>query len=173
MLKNGEATWDEGLLLFLERSGYAEETYHTFSYTPLADDDGAVVGMLCVVTEETERIIGERRLRALRELAADIARQAKADEAVLGRGRPQLWREPARPAVHADLSVRRAAARRRPRAPASRRRRPSDRAAGDHRGRRRRSQGGRSVSADTPASAPVVVEPSRERFGRGAAGRLG
>jgi signal transduction histidine kinase len=73
VLQSGEATWDEGLLLFLERSGYAEETYHTFSYSPLADDDGRIVGMLCVVTEETERVIGERRLFALQELAAGIA----------------------------------------------------------------------------------------------------
>ena len=41
MLSTGEATWDEALLLFLERSGYSEETYHTFSYSPLRDDDGA------------------------------------------------------------------------------------------------------------------------------------
>ena len=46
VLKTGEATWDESLLLFLERSGYPEETYHTFSYSPLSDDDGTVVGML-------------------------------------------------------------------------------------------------------------------------------
>jgi len=72
VLSGGEATWDEGLLLFLERSGYPEETYHTFSYSPLADDDNKVVGMLCVVTEETERIIGARRLAGLRELAAEI-----------------------------------------------------------------------------------------------------
>ncbi len=72
VLSSGEATWDEGLLLFLERSGYPEETYHTFSYSPLADDDNKVVGMLCVVTEETERIIGARRLAGLRELAAEI-----------------------------------------------------------------------------------------------------
>jgi hypothetical protein len=31
-MRTGHATWDEGLLLFLERSGYPEETYHTFSY---------------------------------------------------------------------------------------------------------------------------------------------
>jgi hypothetical protein len=71
VLRTGEATWDEGLLLFLERSGYPEETYHTFSYSPLSDDGGAIVGMLCVVTEETERIIGERRLSSLRELASE------------------------------------------------------------------------------------------------------
>ena len=40
VLRTGVATWDEALQLFLERSGYAEETYHTFSYSPLADDDG-------------------------------------------------------------------------------------------------------------------------------------
>ena len=28
------------LLLFLERSGFPEETYHTFSYSPVTDDDG-------------------------------------------------------------------------------------------------------------------------------------
>jgi PAS domain S-box-containing protein len=68
----GEATWDEELLLFLERSGYAEETYHTFSYSPLSDDEGAIRGHLCVVTEVTDRVIGERRLTSLRELAATL-----------------------------------------------------------------------------------------------------
>ena len=71
VLRTGEATWDEGLLLFLERSGYSEETYHTFSYSPLRDDDGAVVGMLCVVSEETDRVIGERRMATLRDLGSD------------------------------------------------------------------------------------------------------
>jgi signal transduction histidine kinase/DNA-binding response OmpR family regulator len=80
VLQRGEATWDEGLLLFLERHGFSEETYHTFSYSPLRDDRGVVGGMLCVVTEETDRVIGERRLRVLRELAAGIATTRKADE---------------------------------------------------------------------------------------------
>ena len=71
VLATGEATWDEGLLLFLERSGYPEESYHTFSYSPLRDDDGAVVGMLCVVREDTERVIGERRMATLRDLGSD------------------------------------------------------------------------------------------------------
>ena len=73
VLDTGEATWDESLLLFLERSGYPEETYHTFSYSPLANDDGAIVGMFCVVMEETDRIVGERRLLSLRELASEMA----------------------------------------------------------------------------------------------------
>ena len=71
VLATGQATWDEGLLLFLERSGYPEESYHTFSYSPLRDDDSAVVGMLCVVREDTERVIGERRMATLRDLGSD------------------------------------------------------------------------------------------------------
>ena len=73
VLQRGEATWDQGLLLFLERSGYPEETYHTFSYSPLTDDSGAIAGMLCVVTEETERVIGERRLALLNSLGGALA----------------------------------------------------------------------------------------------------
>ncbi|MFO0843677.1 MAG: ATP-binding protein [Gemmataceae bacterium] len=73
VLRTGEATWDERLLLFLERHGYPEETYHTFSYSPVFDDQGAVAGMLCVVTEDTDRVLDERRLRLLRELASDLA----------------------------------------------------------------------------------------------------
>ena len=74
VLAGGMATWDEALLLFLERSGYPEETYHTFSYSPLSGDDGRIQGMLCVVTEETDRVIGERRLRFLRSLASTLGR---------------------------------------------------------------------------------------------------
>ncbi len=70
VLELGQATWDEGLLLFLERSGFAEETYHTFSYSPVYNDESRIAGMLCVVTEVTNRVIGERRLRVLRDLAA-------------------------------------------------------------------------------------------------------
>ncbi len=73
VMRTGKATWDEGLRLFLERNGYPEETYHTFSYSPLPDDTGAIGGMLCVVTEDTDRVIGERRLATLRELASLLA----------------------------------------------------------------------------------------------------
>jgi signal transduction histidine kinase/DNA-binding response OmpR family regulator len=73
VIATGQATWDEDLLLFLERSGYQEETYHTFSYSPLSDDDGAIAGMLCVVSEETGRVIGERRMRIVRDLGTGLA----------------------------------------------------------------------------------------------------
>ncbi len=82
VLRTGIATWDEALLLFLERSGYREETYHTFSYSPLSGDDGRITGMLCVVTEETDRVIGERRLSFLRSFASALG-QAIAETDVL------------------------------------------------------------------------------------------
>lgn len=71
VLSTEQATWDEALLLFLERSGYPEETYHTFSYSPLRDDEGRVVGFLCVVSEDTDRVIGERRMATVRDLGSD------------------------------------------------------------------------------------------------------
>lgn len=74
MLKNvmetGEATWSADLMLLLERSGYPEETYHTFSYTPIRDAQGKIVGVITPVTETTDKVISERRLLTLRDLAA-------------------------------------------------------------------------------------------------------
>jgi PAS domain S-box-containing protein len=80
VLATGVATWDEGLQLFLERSGFREETYHTFSYSPIRELDGSVVGMLCVVSEDTDRVISERRLTTLRDLGAALAATATEEE---------------------------------------------------------------------------------------------
>ncbi len=80
VMRTGEATYNEGMLLFLERSGFPEETYHTFSYSPLFDDAGTISGMLCVVVEETNRVIGERRMATLREMAAASARATQQAE---------------------------------------------------------------------------------------------
>ncbi len=73
VMESGSATWDQALLLYLQRSGYREETYHTFSYSPLPGPDGAPEGLLCVVTEETGRVIGERRMTTLRQLASELS----------------------------------------------------------------------------------------------------
>jgi len=73
VLTTGTATWDEALLLFLERSGFTEETYHTFSYSPVYGDDGVISGMLCVVTEVTNRVVSERRLALLGALGGALA----------------------------------------------------------------------------------------------------
>ena len=70
VMTTGEATWSEDLLLLLERNGYPEETYHTFSYTPVRNDAGKVLGVITPVSETTDKVISERRLMTLRDLAA-------------------------------------------------------------------------------------------------------
>ena len=70
VMETGEATWSDDLRLILERHGYPEETYHTFSYSPILDESGGVGGVFTAVSQTTERVIGERRLRTLRDLAA-------------------------------------------------------------------------------------------------------
>jgi signal transduction histidine kinase len=87
VIAGGRATWDEGLLLMLERSGYSEETYHTFSYSPLHEDDGRVGGFLCVVTEDTGRMISERRVGLLGKLAAETAGAKTTDDVLAGLAR--------------------------------------------------------------------------------------
>jgi hypothetical protein len=72
VLHQGEATWDEKLQLFLQRDGYREETFHTFSYSPVVDDNGAIAGLLCVVSEETREVLRQRRMGVLRELGDRI-----------------------------------------------------------------------------------------------------
>ncbi|MBM0104871.1 response regulator [Steroidobacter sp. S1-65] len=68
VLTTGEAFWAEDRPFFMERYGYLEETYFGVSYDPVRDETGRVGGVFCIVNETTGRVIGERRLRALRDL---------------------------------------------------------------------------------------------------------
>jgi len=70
VMTKGQASWNEELLLVMERNAYTEETYFTFSYSPVIDDSGEIQGVFCACTEDTRRVLGERRMRTLRELAA-------------------------------------------------------------------------------------------------------
>ncbi len=74
----GSATWAEDMPLFIIRRGYLEETYFTFSYSPARDESGAVGGVFCAVQETTERVLGERRLKVLRELGTGEVKSAEA-----------------------------------------------------------------------------------------------
>ncbi|MBD2682000.1 response regulator [Nostoc paludosum FACHB-159] len=80
LLKN-EGTYDEALLLIMERNGYPEETYYTFSYSPVPNDEGQTGGIICANTDDTQRIISERQLKLLRELATRTADARTFDEA--------------------------------------------------------------------------------------------
>src|SRR5215510_3106300 len=70
VMKHDESTYVEAMLLIMERNGYPEETYYTFSYSPVPGDDGRTAGLICANTDDTRRVIGERQLATLRELAS-------------------------------------------------------------------------------------------------------
>src|SRR5262249_36637370 len=80
VLEGGEATWSVDQALRLNRRGVVEESFFTYSYSPIPDD-GGVGGVLLVTVETTERALAARRLRALRELAAETARAPSVEEA--------------------------------------------------------------------------------------------
>lgn len=74
VLNTAQATWAESMLLYMNRKGFLEETYFTFSYSPIRDESGNVGGIINPCQETTERIISERRLRLLHELGAEEVR---------------------------------------------------------------------------------------------------
>jgi signal transduction histidine kinase len=73
VVRTGEAFSGKDLLFFLERHGFVEETYFDVSYDPVRVESGAVGGVYCIVSETTGRVVGERRLALLRDLAAQNA----------------------------------------------------------------------------------------------------
>ncbi|MGX6607067.1 ATP-binding protein [Micromonosporaceae bacterium Da 78-11] len=72
-MATGVASWVPALQLLLERAGYREEAYFSVSHAPARDDVGATVGVLAVCSEVTEQVVGERRLRLLRDLPLQTA----------------------------------------------------------------------------------------------------
>jgi len=91
-----EGTYVEAQLLIMERYGYEEETYYTFSYSPVPNDHGGIGGIICANTDDTRRVIGERQMALLRELAArtglarDVATAIANGAAALGTNRRDL-----------------------------------------------------------------------------------
>lgn len=83
VMKQNETTFDESLFLQIERHGYAEETYFTFSYSPVPNDHGGIGGLFCVCNEQTQQIVGDRQLVLLRELAANTADARTVEEACI------------------------------------------------------------------------------------------
>jgi signal transduction histidine kinase len=70
VMATGTANWVSAQMLVLERHGYREESYFSLSHAPAEDDNEQIVGMFCVCSEVTQQVLGERRLRLLRDLAS-------------------------------------------------------------------------------------------------------
>ena len=77
----GRGVGFDDMLVPLDRHGYLEECYFVYTYTPVRDESGGVGGLLVACTETTARVVAERRLRALRELASATAQAQHGDQA--------------------------------------------------------------------------------------------
>jgi signal transduction histidine kinase/ActR/RegA family two-component response regulator len=60
---SGQATYREDLALLMNRKGFDEQTWFTFSYSPVREESGKVAGMFCAVWETTSKVVAERSLR--------------------------------------------------------------------------------------------------------------
>jgi len=79
----GQALYREDLPLVMNRKGYDEQTWFTFSYSPVLDESGQVAGMFCAVSETTQRVLAERALRELNETLERRVAEALAERKVL------------------------------------------------------------------------------------------
>jgi signal transduction histidine kinase/DNA-binding response OmpR family regulator len=84
--ESGEANFERDLLLFMDRHGYLEETYWTFSFSPIRSAQGDVVGVFVATTDVTLAVVEARRLDIVRDLAvlssADFSSREGIAEAV-------------------------------------------------------------------------------------------
>ena len=79
----GEAIYREDLALLMNRKGYDEQTWFTFSYSPVRDESGKVAGMFCAVSETTGAVLAQRGLRELNETLERRVNDALAERKVL------------------------------------------------------------------------------------------
>jgi len=71
--QQGEGSYIENLRMFLDRYGYLEEAFMTFSFSPIRDESGQVGGLFHPITEVTDKMLGERRTQTLRDLSTRLA----------------------------------------------------------------------------------------------------
>ena len=80
VVAGGESTWSEDQMLLLARNGYFEECYFTFSFSAIRDESGGIGGVFTAALETTLRVVNERRLTTLSEVAEASAQATEEDE---------------------------------------------------------------------------------------------
>lgn len=79
----GPSIWQQDQQLFLHSGELLEETFFTYSYSPVPGADGGVDAVLCTVQETTEKVQVERQIRMVHELSERTA---------LARSEPEAYR---------------------------------------------------------------------------------
>ncbi len=77
---SGKSTWVQDQLLPIERYGFLEEAYFTFSYSPIRNERGDIAGVLCNAIETTRQVVNERRLKMLHNMALHLAGTSTVEE---------------------------------------------------------------------------------------------
>ena len=72
VMATGEPTWSELERLLIDRHGFVEETFFTFSYSPAFDGDGRAQSLVDVATEMTAQVVAQRRTVALAGLGEAV-----------------------------------------------------------------------------------------------------
>jgi signal transduction histidine kinase/DNA-binding response OmpR family regulator len=97
VIKTGRAYHSDDQPLIIDRHGYPEEAYFTFSLSAIRDVDGEIVGLFNAITETTQHILYERRLQVLRRLGAmsitaddSMSSTCRAAVEVIGRNRKSV-----------------------------------------------------------------------------------
>nr|WP_263359902.1 sigma 54-interacting transcriptional regulator [Acidicapsa ligni] len=80
VMTTGKPSLVRDLLHVHDHSGFLEERYYTVSFNPIVLESGRIGGCFCLSDDTTDRVIGERRLRMLRDLAARSMEAKEIDE---------------------------------------------------------------------------------------------
>ncbi|RKH23124.1 two-component system sensor histidine kinase/response regulator, partial [Corallococcus sp. CA041A] len=89
----GVGSYIENQRMFLDRYGYLEEAFMTFSFSPIRDESGRVGGLFHPITEVTEKMLSARRTQTLRELSALLGKVKTLED--IGAALPQLQQDAA------------------------------------------------------------------------------
>jgi signal transduction histidine kinase len=81
---HGQPTYHENLPLIMNRRGFNEQTWFTFSYSPVRDESGSVAGVFCACTETTLQVLAEERRVKEIERQRQLFKQAPGFITVLG-----------------------------------------------------------------------------------------
>jgi len=78
--QQGEGTYIKDQRMFLQRYGYLEEAFMTFSFAPIRDETGGVGGIFHPITETTDKMLSARRTQVLRDLGAAVGKAKSIEE---------------------------------------------------------------------------------------------
>lgn len=76
----GKTTLESNALLLLNRSGFLEETYFTWKFSPIIGPEGWVVGSHATVVEVTDQVISERRNKTVRSLSRYLSESSSIEQ---------------------------------------------------------------------------------------------